>query len=239
MTEFADNNQFATTRWSVVLQAGTNGEEGRRALGTLCEMYWQPLYYFLRRKGHAPEEAIDLVQGFLVSLLEKGHLRPLDRAKGRFRSYLMAGLSHFLSNERMRERRIKRGGATMTVSLDSLVAEQWYRELEHEDRTPEALYEKQWALRLLDHVMCDLERQYSLNGQAAVFAALKGAITDEMTESYAEAGQRLGMSEATVRVAAHRLRKRYREIFRSTILDTVEDETALADEVNFLLEALK
>ncbi|MBX7246151.1 MAG: hypothetical protein K1X53_11685 [Candidatus Sumerlaeaceae bacterium] len=238
MTEFAQDNRFATTRWSIVLRAGTRDENARTALETLCECYWQPLYFFLRRKGYTPEDAIDLVQGFIVTLLEKGQLGSLDQSRGRFRSYLMAALMHYLSNERDRARAGKRGGNTATVSLDAMEAEQKYQLVAQDSKTPEDIFAKQWALGLLNRVLAEVGRSYDSPDQRPVFEALKPTITGELNETYAELAATLDMTETAVKVAAHRLRRRYREAFRATILDTLDSETTLEDEVNYLLKAL-
>jgi RNA polymerase sigma-70 factor (ECF subfamily) len=169
--------QFQTTCWSVIV-AARDGEpqEARDALAALCAAYWYPLYAFVRRKGYDPEAAQDLVQGFFTRLLEKGDLASVDRSKGKFRSFLMAACSHYLANERDKERAKKRGGDRPPLSIDALTAEGRYRREPVHDLTLERLFDRQWALTLLDQVLAQLELEMSRAGKSRQFVALQPAL---------------------------------------------------------------
>jgi len=232
--------QFQTTCWSVIL-AARDGEshEARDALAALCGAYWYPLYAFVRRKGYDPEASQDLVQGFFTRLLEKRDLACVDRAKGKFRSFLMAACTHYLANERDKERAQKRGGNRPPISLDALTAEGRYcREPAH-DLTPERLFDRQWALTLLDQVLNQLELEMSLAGKGRQFAALQPALLGGAQRvPYAEIAAALSISEDAARAAAHRLRRRYRELLRDLVARTVNDPADVDDEINMLYTAL-
>ena len=202
----------------------------------LCTTYWYPLYAFVRRRGHSAHDAQDLTQGFFARLLEKKDLASVDRARGRFRSFLLAALDHFLINEWHRARTQKRGGATVLFSFDALDAES---RLRHEPATdsPEQIYDRRWAMTLLDQVMARLRTEMAGAGKLAHFEALKFCLTGERT-AYAEVGARLAMSEGAVKVAVHRLRERYRALLRAEIAETVATPEEIEDELRALLAAL-
>lgn len=202
----------------------------------LCAIYWYPLYAFVRRRGHSAHDAQDLTQGFFARLLEKKDLASVDRARGRFRSFLLAALEHFLINEWHRARTQKRGGATVLFSFDALDAES---RLRHEPATdsPEQIYDRRWAMTLLDQVMARLRTEMAGAGKLAHFEALKFCLTGERT-AYAEVGARLAMSEGAVKVAVHRLRERYRALLRAEIAETVATPEEIEDELRALLAAL-
>ena len=202
----------------------------------LCAIYWYPLYAFVRRRGHSAHDAQDLTQGFFARLLEKKDLASVDRARGRFRSFLLAALDHFLINEWHRARTQKRGGATVLFSFDALDAES---RLRHEPATdsPEQIYDRRWAMTLLDQVMARLRTEMAGAGKLAHFEALKFCLTGERT-AYAEVGARLAMSEGAVKVAVHRLRERYRALLRAEIAETVATPEEIEDELRALLAAL-
>jgi RNA polymerase sigma-70 factor (ECF subfamily) len=231
---------FTTTHWSVVLAAAdTEDAQGREALATLCQVYWYPLYAFVRRQGHSPHDAQDLTQEFFMRLLEKDYLGDVDRSKGKFRSFLLVTLKHFLSKEWARAKTLKRGGGNKLVPLDTLSAEDRYR-LEPEDNaTPESLFERRWALTLLEQVLTRLSEEYETTGKRAMFEQLQGCLTgDGHLLPYAELAARLGMTEGAVKVAVHRLRHRYRGVLREEIAQTVADPAEIDDEIRQLFAAL-
>jgi RNA polymerase sigma-70 factor (ECF subfamily) len=224
-----------------VILAARDGEsqEARDAVAALCAAYWYPLYAFVRRKGYDPEASRDLVQGFFTRLLEKRDLAVVDRAKGKFRSFLMAACSHYLLNERDKERAKKRGGNRPPVSLDALTAEGRYRREPVHDLTPERLFDRQWALTLLDQVLSQLESEMSRAGKSRQFAVLQPALLGGAERvPYGEIAATLSISEEAARAAAHRLRRRYRELLRNLVARTVDDPADVDDEINMLFSAL-
>jgi RNA polymerase sigma-70 factor (ECF subfamily) len=237
----AKRGHFATTRWSVVLAAGqSDSGEAKDALATLCETYWYPLYAYVRRQGYDCASAQDLTQGFFARLLEKEDLRNVSRERGRFRSFLLASLKHYLINEWDRARAEKRGGGRVHLSLDFDSAESRYR-LEPADRgTPETLYARHWALTLLDRVQ-ELLRQEAIDaGKAGQFEQLRVFLTGSgKSESYKQAAEQLGMTEGAVKTAVHRLRRRFRERLRGEIAQTVTTEEDIDDEIHHLFEVLR
>ncbi len=236
----AASPRFATTHWSVVVAAGHGSSpQAQEALATLCRVYWYPLYVFIRRQGMSAEDAQDLTQEFFARLLEKDFLAMVDRQKGRFRSFLLAACKHFLSNERDRARAKKRGGGRELISIDADQAESRYRLEPAHDLTPEKLFERRWALTLLDQVLTLLKNEFSLAGKAEVFDHLKVFLTgDKSQTSYHLVAAELGMTEGAVKVAAHRLRKRYRELLREEIAKTTSEPNAIEDEIGDLFTAL-
>ncbi|WP_257459128.1 RNA polymerase sigma factor [Archangium lipolyticum] len=232
--------RFATTRWSLILAARLGGTpEAREALTALCELYWYPLYAFVRRRGHAADEAFDLTQGFFARLLEKNDLAVVDRQRGRFRSWLRTALEHYLANEWDRARAGKRGGGQSPVSIDSEEAEGLYgRELSH-GLTPEKLFERRWALALLERVVVLLRAEWEQGGKGKLFEKLKGCLTgDKGDTSYQHIASEVGMSEGAVKVAVHRLRRRFRELLESEIAQTVERHQDIEEELRHLFAAL-
>jgi DNA-directed RNA polymerase specialized sigma24 family protein len=232
--------RFPTTRWSRVVQAADPADPGARvALGDLCRDYWFPLYAFVRRKGVSPPEAEDLVQGFLADLLERGDLATVDRSRGRFRSFLRASCEHYLSNVRDHERAKKRGRDVAFVSIDRLDAESRYAREPSHSMTAECVFERQWALTLLGRVLERLQAEAGSGDKAALFACLRPALQGEDPGgSYAAIGAEMGMSEGAVRVAAHRLRVRYRELLRDEVSRTTNDPTTVNQEIVELMAAL-
>lgn len=233
--------EFATTRWSLVLSAGDPASEGcRDALGTLCATYWYPLYAYVRRRGSTAEEAADLTQEFFAQLLEKQFLRSADRERGRFRSFLLTVFKRFLSKEQERGRTLKRGGGRQTVSIDCATGEQRYRLEPADEWTAEKLYERGWALTLLDSVVTRLGREFDDRNKSVLFAACKPCLLGaEAAPDYAAIAAELGMSETAVRVAVHRMRQRYRELLREEIRHTVETPADVDDELRMLRSALR
>jgi RNA polymerase sigma-70 factor (ECF subfamily) len=238
----ASRASFDTTHWSVILAARRRSapEEAREALAALCSTYWYPLYAFVRRKGYNADEAQDLVQGFFARLLEKDDLQDVDPAKGRFRSFLMAACSHFLANRRDYERARKRGGGGRAIlSIDAVEAERRYDREPSHTLTPERLYLRRWATTLLDSVLARLQREMADAGKAAQFEALKPALLGESdAESYRRLGAAAGLSEGAARVAAHRLRNRYRELLREEVGRTLADPAEVEQEIRDLFAAL-
>jgi RNA polymerase sigma-70 factor (ECF subfamily) len=229
------------TLWSVVLAAGsTHTEIARPALQRLCETYWFPLYAFARRQGFHAEDAEDIVQGFFASLLEHNGLARVDRAKGRFRSFLLASLRHYISNFRDHRTAQKRGGGQELVSLDAAAAEERYHlEPADDGLTPERAFDRQWALALLDRALGRLRDEHAAADKTAHFAALQETLTgDRVAGGYAVLGAKLHMSEGAVKVAVHRLRQRYRDILREEVAATTSSPGEDEDELKTLLDAL-
>jgi len=231
---------FATTRWSVVLSArDSDSPQAGEALETLCRSYWYPLYAYVRRRGHSPEEAEDSTQEFFARLLARHWVADADRAKGRFRTFLLTAMSRFLANEWDRARAQKRGGAGATLPLDTAVAEGRYQTESATPMAPDRLYDRQWAMTLLDRALSRLGAEQEHLGKAAEFARLSPALTAERGEiPYATLATQLGLSETAARMAVHRLRKRFREVFREEIAQTVATPDEVEEEIRHLLAAL-
>jgi RNA polymerase sigma factor (sigma-70 family) len=230
---------FATTCWSVVLRAGrSDTTRAQTALAELCGTYWYPLYAYARRRGCSPPDAEDATQGFFAKLLKLHSLAEVKREKGRFRAFLLASMKHYLADEHDHACAQKRDLA-LTISLDAQAAEERYRFEPVETVTPEQLFERRWALTLLETVMQRLCAEYENSGRAAWFAALRFAITgDKSSVPYTQLAAKLGMTGEAVRVAVHRLRQRYRQVLRKEIAQTVADESEIADELNSLRRIL-
>lgn len=230
---------FVTTRWTRVRQAGeAGGDDAQAALASLCQDYWRPLYHYARRQDHSPEEAQDLTQGFLCSLLERQALSRANRERGRFRSFLLGSFQNFIGNERRRASAQKRGGG-LIVSLEA-EAEAGFAPGAGETRTPAEEFERTWALALLDRVMGRLRDECEQVGRGALFEGLyprlSGAGDDP--QSHAQLGASLGLSEKGVSSALHRLRRRYGELLREEIADTVASPEEVEDELRHLLRVL-
>jgi RNA polymerase sigma factor (sigma-70 family) len=236
----AGGRRFATTHWSMVLEARhATTPASRDALARLCETYWYPLYAYVRRWGHQADDAADLTQEFFARLLEKEYLRDVDPARGRFRSFLLAAMKHFLLNERDRANAARRGGGVAPLSLEFETAEGRYR-IEPPDRlTPDKAFERQWARTVLERTMDRLRREQEEAGKLPAFGRLQGALTGETDMAYAEIGAALGMSEGAVKVAVHRLRRRFGELLRQEIAETIADPAEVDDEIRYLFAALE
>ena len=231
--------RFATTRWSVVLSAGGDGSQARDALETLCQTYWYPLYVFVRRSGFGADDAQDLTQEFLARLIARGDLGGVDRAKGKFRSFLLASMKHFLSNARDKARALKRGGGAVFVPLDAASAEERYVLEPAHAMTADRVYERRWALTLLDRVLGKLRGEYASRGKEPLFEALKDALAGEKAAGgYAGIAEKLGVTEGTVKVAVHRLRRRYRDLLRSEISETVSSDAEVDEELRHLFNTV-
>ena len=231
---------FGTTLWTVVRLAGQPDSPGADpALAKLCQIYWYPLYVFVRRQGQSPDDAQDLVQGFFTRVLEKNYFKDAVREKGKFRSFLLVALKRFMANEWHRANRLKRGGGLEILSLDADNTENRYLAELADEMPPEKAFERQWATTLLEQVMTRLEAEFSANGKANTFAELKILLSGEKSQSsYAEIGRNLGMSEANMKVTMHRLRRRYRELLRLEIANTVDSPEAIDDEIRHLFSAI-
>ena len=229
--------QFLPTRWSMVLAAGRDTTGAQPALAKLCETYWYPLYAFVRRQGHSAHDAQDLTQEFFARLLGKCWLEGVDRERGRFRSFLLAAMKHFLANEWDRAHALKRGGKAPLLHLDDVEAEARYRLEPSDTRSPEHLFERRWALTLLDQVLTRLRKECADAGKLAQFDALKFSLMGEQV-AYAEVARELALPPGAVKVAVHRLRRRYRDLIRAEIAQTVESPSEIADELRHLFAAL-
>jgi RNA polymerase sigma factor (sigma-70 family) len=231
---------FTTTHWSVVLEAQGESPAAQQALEKLCRTYWWPLYGYVRRQGHSPDEAQDLTQGFFASLLERKDLDAVRREKGRLRSYLLASLKNFLAKARRRELTVKRGEGQALVSLDELVARE-HADLEPADNlTADKIYERRWALTLLEQVLTRLESEYRCTGNEKLFDCLKEFLSDEpVRRSQAEVAAELGMTENALKQAFHRLRQRYRQLLRDEIAQTVTVPGDVEDELRHFISVLQ
>ena len=232
----AHGGVFATTHWSVVLAAGqSRGAQTSAALEQLCRTYWYPLYAYVRRRGYGHEDAQDLTQGFLLQLLERKSFARVDRSKGRFRSFLLAALNYFLADQRARASAQKRGGGRPILSFDAQAAEQRYRLEPVDDRSPDRLFERSWALALLDTVLARLEQEFREAGKAELFQRLRVfLVAGTGQETYADVGAEVSMTGEAVKKAVHRLRHRYSELFREAIAQTVADPAEVEDEMRYL-----
>lgn len=233
------NQVFVTTRWSVVVKAGRHDTpRSQAALEQLCRAYWHPLYHYVRRRGHGPEDAQDLTQSFFERLLERQAIARADRARGRFRSFLLASLKHFLADEWDKQKAKKRGEGKI-LSLDFQTEEKRLPREPIDEETPETAYEKRWAIAMLDQVYQRLETEFVDAGKGELFGVLHVTLTAPRgTTPYAELAGQAGMTEGAVKVAVHRLRRRYREILRETIADTVAGPGEVEDEMRHLLQVL-
>jgi RNA polymerase sigma-70 factor (ECF subfamily) len=231
---------FLTTRWSIVLDAQGETAAARAALETLCRSYWLPLYAFVRRAGHDPEDAKDLTQEFFARLLERRDFDAVRKEKGRLRSYLLVALKHFLSNERQRAHAVKRGRGDGPISLDEIMLNQRFDLEPAETLTAEQIYERRWATAVLDQVLARLEAEYRSSGKGLLFDHLKVLLADEPGHaSQAAMAEELGMTENALKQAFHRMRLRYRECLRDEIAQTLASEDDLEDELRHLIAVLR
>jgi RNA polymerase sigma-70 factor (ECF subfamily) len=233
--------KFETTRWSLVLSARADtGSQARSALATLCEAYWYPLWAFVRHQGYDVDAASDLTQGYFSLLLEKNYLGDVNPSAGKFRSFMVGSMKHYLSKERVRERALKRGGGTTPISLDAERAEGRYRLEPAENMTPEMVFERHWALTAAERAIAELQADLERQGKAGHFEQLEVFLLGgEPLPPYKEVAARLGMSEGAVKVAIHRLRKRLGGLLRDEVAETVVDESDIDAELRHLLEVLE
>lgn len=231
---------FFTTRWSVV-QGWAEGEEeeAQRCLGSLCEDYWRPLYRFARRRGKSPSDAEDLVQGFFEALLSREGSPTVERARGKFRAYLLAAFKNHMADEWRWARRAKRGGGAVTLSLDWESEESAPGSWAEDRASPDVLFDRDWARVLLDAVLAKVEQEFAAEGKAHEFEAMRGCLAmDSKQVKYSELAETLGMREGAVRVAVHRLRKRYRTTLRKEVAQTLVGEESVEEEMQALFLAL-
>jgi len=232
---------FATTHWSVVFKAGeTQSPQHTEALRSVCENYWYPLYAYARRRGRSPEDAQDLTQEFFRRLLQNNFLDRADQSQGRFRTFLLSAFEHLLSNEQAHANRLKRGGGRALASLNEETAEGRYRIEPADQLTPERAYERHWALGLLDAARHRLREEYAAPEKQAIYQQLERYLSGSRDEGgYAQAAEKLGMSEAAVKVGVHRLRRRYGELLRAEIRQTVGSPAEVEEELRHLFSALR
>jgi DNA-directed RNA polymerase specialized sigma24 family protein len=221
----------------VVAAGDPHHKEARSALVFLCENYWYPLYAYLRRRGYPADEAQDLTQGFFMRVLEGRYLDRADQEKGRFRSFILTSLKFFVADEKDRDRAQKRGGGTV-VPLEFSSGEQRYQREPAHDETPERIFERRWALTVLDRVVEKLRDEFVQHGRPEHFARLKAFLLGQSDAPYAALAGEMNTSEGGLKVAIHRLRKRYRELFRQEIADTVADPAEVESELRYLAAAL-
>ena len=235
----APDDVFATTHWTVVLAVGCgHTPQSDRALEELCRAYWFPLYAYVRRRGHTKEDAEDLTQAFFARFLERNYLEGVNAERGRFRAFLLAALKHFLANEWDKSRRQKRGGRIPHLSLDWQTADTQFQIAATAEPSPDQAFDREWAVALLEKVIERLRAECEADGRATQFERLKVFLTaGKGTMSHAEAGKALGLEEGAVRVAVHRLRKRYRQLLRDEIAQTLADPTQVDEEMRALFGA--
>jgi RNA polymerase sigma factor (sigma-70 family) len=236
----ARGGTFNTTHWSVVLAAGqTTSPQSATALEKLCSTYWYPLYSFIRRQGQSHEDAQDLTQGFFARLLRKDYLAKVNSDRGKFRTFLLGSVKNFMVNEWRRAARLKRGGDHQFVSLDAEAAAGRYAAEPLSQAPPESLFERQWAVALIEQAFAILRVEYVAMQKGAILDELRGFIWGEKSAaSYAEIGARLNIPEGTVKVSVHRLRQRFREVLREQVGQTVSDAAEVDGELRHLIAVL-
>ena len=233
------DSQFRTTRWSLVLSVARESTESRDALQTLCTLYRPPIYAYVRGKGYAPADAEDLVQGFFASLLRSRTVERADPGRGRFRAYMLGALKRFMAGQLQRSHALKRGGGARPLSLDAEMPGGSGPIDPPSPRSPEDVFEREWALRVLDLALAELRAEFG-ETKRDLFDALVGCLSGGDGEAtYKEIGQRLGMTEGAVKVAACRMRQRYRERVRQQIMTTVDSPAEIDDEIRHLFTALR
>jgi RNA polymerase sigma factor (sigma-70 family) len=232
---------FATTQWSLILSAANlSSQEAETALGKLYSIYAFPLYSYIRRYGISPESAQDMVQEVFLCLLEKNQLASVSPEKGRFRSYLLAVAKHRLANEWRRSQRQRHGGGQTRLELDALAAEERYRLEPADHLTPDLIFERQWALALLESVYSRLRAEAVARNKEHLLDAFRAFLSgDSEVPSFAAAGQSVGLSEGAARVAVHRLRQRYRDLLRAEVLQTLADPSEVDAELRHLVSVLR
>ena len=237
----SDQRRFATTRWSVVVAAGTGSAgESQQALASLCEDYWYPLYAYIRRRGHQMAEAQDLTQGFLLHLLEKGTLQAADQSRGRFRSFLLSSLNHYIANQWRQDQAQKRGGGCTIISLDLEEGERRYHLEPADTVTPEKIFERRWAITLLDKAVAALRDDYAKSDKLRVFDVLKVYLGgQDSSVPYRQIAVELQTTEGAVKVAVHRMRQRCRECLRREIAQTVATAEEIDEELKHLFRAVQ
>jgi RNA polymerase sigma-70 factor (ECF subfamily) len=238
--EAGGRHQFPTTHWSVILMArGEPTRQTAQALEELCRTYWYPLYAYVRRRGYGQADAQDLTQGFFAHLLERRSIQGVEREKGKFRSFLLASLTYFLADGRDRANAQKRGGGREVFALDAQEAEQRYRLEPADERSPEKIFERQWAMTLLDQVLARLTQEFFDAGKLELFQRLQPFLVEGTGEkTYAEAAREGGMTEEAMKKAVHRMRRRYHHLFREEIAQTVASPEEVDEELGHLCDVL-
>jgi RNA polymerase sigma-70 factor (ECF subfamily) len=233
--------EFTTTHWSVVLAAAdSTSPQAAEALEKLCRTYWYPLYAFVRREGCGPEDAQDLTQEFFARLLAGLAFASAEPARGRFRNFLLGCLKHFLSEQRRHAGRLKRGGGQTIISWDSQSAEEQYQSEPADSETPETVYDRCWALTLLEKALTRLGAEQAATNKAEVFARLKDYLWGERSGiGYAEVARQLGTTEGALKVTVHRLRQRYRELLREEVAHTLSTGEDIDEELRYLIGVIR
>jgi RNA polymerase sigma factor (sigma-70 family) len=233
--------RFASTRWSLVAAAGQGASpEAREALAVLCQTYWYPLYAYARRRLPTAEDAQDATQEFFAQLLEKDYLQAADPERGKFRSFLLTAFQRFLTKERDKTNAQKRGGGRRILPLDFQAGERRFRLEPADQATADSIYERRWALTLLEQALTRLRLEFTNAGKQQLFEQLKGTLTgDGSVEPYSQIGEALAMSEQAVKVAVHRMRQRYKELLRAEIAQTVATADEIEDELRDLFKAVR
>lgn len=231
---------FPTTAWTVVSRARSGSDpDAREALAFLCAAYWLPLYSFARRLGHASDDALDLTQGYFALLIEKDYLADVRLREGRFRAFLLTSFRHFVSKERDRARALKRGGGREPLSIDTAEAEARYADGSLQALDPEALFERRWALTILERAMARLRQEFAKAGRQAELAELEDYLTgSEPRARYQDTAERLGTTEGAVKKMVYRLRRRYGHLLREEIGATVVDPAEVSSELRHLLSTV-
>lgn len=235
------NRNFEETRWSLIVKAGAETTiVSQGALAELCQIYWFPVYTYIRRKGQSLEEAQDFTQEFFLRFLEQHYVEDVLQERGKFRSFLMVCINHFLSNEWRKAKAQKRGGGEAHISLDIPRAESLYAESLSANLTPDLLFDRHWAQSVLALALGSVRREYTKAGKKAVFEVLQVVVSSpDKNTSFADLGNELGISEGAARTAAYRLRKRYRELLKIEVSETLDENESVEDELAYLLEALR
>ena len=242
MKDLPGPQQFATTHWSLVGAANldeASETSAREAMEQLCQTYWYPLYAFVRSDGYSAADAQDLTQAFFARIIETGGFASADRERGRFRSYLLGAMKHFLANEWHRSQAQKRGGQVQFVEWDANDLESRYAGASKQSDNPEHLFDREWALETITRALQTLRNEMEKAGKKEQFDALKGSLTGEEDLSREEIAEKLNMTEGAVKVAIHRLRQRYRKLLRAAIAETVSNEEDLNDEMRYLVAVLR
>jgi DNA-directed RNA polymerase specialized sigma24 family protein len=233
---------FETTHWSAVLLAAREPDTaaGRRALAQLCELYWYPIYGFVRRRGIQPEDAKDFTQGFFEHILGSGFLERVDRDRGRFRSFLLGALIHYLANERERHAARRRGGGMEKLSIDEVLGEHWLSAEPSPDNDSTRAFDRSWSITLINHALKALEDEQVLGGKRAAFAELKEFLQRSAEPGeYEDVAKRLGLTKGAVAVAVHRLNERLGELVRKNVRETVASTDMAEEEMRFLYSAMQ
>ena len=222
----------------MIVNAGGSGSQSQQALEQLCQIYWYPLYAFLRGRNHSHQEAEDLTQGFFAHLLERDRIQFADQQRGRFRTFLLKSLENYSTGQWRRDTAEKRGGRVTTLSLDFKSADERYQCEPVDHQTPERLFDRVWALTILHQTMDQLAEDYKSGGKSDLFDALRWQLIDPQPQSLSGVARDLSMSDGAIRVAAHRMRQRYRQRLRDMVAQTVSEPDQIDEELSMLLAAL-